>query len=196
MLAVYIVAAIVGGGLIVLSALGGLGHGTGLDDVGGHGASFEAQHDVDTGHDLAAPSDAWLPFLSLRFWTYFMGGFGGLGLLLTVLGMTREPATAALSAGMGLALGLTVAWGMRALQRMTMDNTVLSDDFLGKEAKVLVASRGSQPGKVRLSIKGDLIDMLARSESGHELEPGESVVVVAIDGNEARVERLRDVLGE
>jgi membrane protein implicated in regulation of membrane protease activity len=192
MLAVYTIATIVGGGLVLLSALGGLGHHASVD---GGADGFDHSHSGDSGDGAAGAShDFWIPFLSLRFWTYFAAAFGGMGLALTFLKMSSEPVTGIVAAAVGVALGLTVSWIMRILPRVTMHNTVLSDDFVGKEARVLVAGEGAQPGKIRVSIKGELIDILARREDGGTIATGETVVVIGLEGNEARVARMDELM--
>jgi membrane protein implicated in regulation of membrane protease activity len=192
MLSVYVIAAIVGGGLVVVSALGGLGHHASLDgsaDSAGHGDGSGEGH-------AGAHHDFWIPFLSLRFWTYFTAAFGGMGLSLTFLGLSSEPVTGWVSAAVGASLGLTVSWIMRMLPRVTLHNTVLAEDFVGKEARVLVSGEGAQPGKIRASIKGELIDLLARREDGAPISAGETVVVIGLEGNEARVARMDELMGQ
>ena len=192
MLAVYTIATIVGGGLVLFSALGGLGHHASID---GGSVGFDHSHGGDSGDGHGGVHDFWIPFLSIRFWTYFAAAFGGMGLALTFLKMSAEPVTGLVSATVGAALGLTVTWIMRLLPRVTMHNTVLSEDFVGKEARVLVAGEGVQPGKIRVSIKGELIDILAKREDGGAIKSGETVVVVGLEGNEARVAHMDELMG-
>lgn len=193
MLTVYIVSAIVAGALILLSAVGG-GHDAGHDvDVGGH--DFDASHDADV-HSDGAVEGTWIPFFSLRFWTYFFAAFGIIGLLLTVLNAATAPLTIGLALGGGLVTGFAVAAIMRWLKGSASTDSASLHDLLGKEAKVLVGVRPSQLGKVRIEAKGEIIDLLATSESGEQIEIGEQVVVVGVDGNQAKIARRRDILGD
>jgi membrane protein implicated in regulation of membrane protease activity len=191
MLTLYIVMAIVSGALILISAFG-VDHGSGHDlDVG---------HDVagghDTNHDTDHDGGAWLPFLSLRFWNYFAAAFGLIGLLLTLLKATDSSTTLILALAGGLGTGLAVALIMRWLKAGSNTDGTAIHDLMGKEAKVIVGVKPDQIGKVRIEAKGELIDLLAVADDGHPIEAGEQVVVVGVDGGQARVSRVRDILGD
>lgn len=176
---------------MLLSAFGGVfGH----HDVGTDGGG-----DVDSGsHSLEKSLDKggelWIPFLSLRFWTHFIGGFGVLGTVLNFTGHGAEPLAGLVSAGVGLGLGLGAAWVFRLLQKEQIDASTKADDFLGVAGTLSVAARGNDPGKVRVTVRGDIIDMLALSDSGQDLSAGEEVVIVGIEGDKARVLRKGDIL--
>jgi hypothetical protein len=43
------------------------------------------------------------------------------------------------------------------------------------------------PGRIRCTIKGDIIDFLATTESGATLEPGAEVVIVSLENGQALV---------
>ncbi|MCU0315648.1 MAG: hypothetical protein MUC92_03545 [Fimbriimonadaceae bacterium] len=202
MQALYIFTAILGGGLILLSALGIGGHGHGDADVGSdheisHDASHDVSHDVshDAGHsDSGGPSDLWLPFLSLRFWTYFVGVFGVTGLLLSLFRISVEPITLFVSLGSGLVMGLVAAFVTRFLTTHQISSAATTDDMLGSLAQTTVSLRGTEPGKVRMTLRGDIIDMLAVSDDGKDIVSGEEVVVVGVDGNKVRVVRTSELL--
>lgn len=195
----YLAAAILGGGLILAAALGGLG---GHGDVD-HSAevSTDVSQDVgspegiETAKDVgAAAGEFWLPFLSLRFWTYLLGGFGGFGVILSLANVGGEPLRIVSSAIVGLIAGLGAAYAARWMQTNETDSSVHSGDLLGVAAKVLVSSRNGEPAKVRMDVKGDLIDMLAVPLDGQSIEAGEEVVVVSVDGSRVTVAKAEDYL--
>ena len=208
----YIVSAIVGGGLILLSALGGISQGLmdGLDASTDfdtdheidfdNDISVDADHDLslenhgDMASDLAPTADFWLPFLSLRFWVYAFGGFGVIGTLFTVLGLANPVVTLWSAIGFGAAIGTTVAFIIRKIKVSEVDGQVREKDFLGVSAQLTVAPRNGEPGKVRMTIKGETIDMLALPHQGADLERGEEVVVVGVDGTRVKVARLNDIM--
>ncbi|MCH7904120.1 MAG: hypothetical protein IH944_06075 [Armatimonadetes bacterium] len=216
MLAFYIIAGVVGGGLILISALGAMGGG---DVDVGHDIDFDASHDIDFDHDLSATvgadhefdpgfevssdyiasdfhlSDVWLAFLSLRFWTYFIGTFGILGVVMTWLKVASAPTILATSLITGFLMGYGVSMAIRFLRKSQIHSGVTSQDFLGTQGKMIVGTRGAQPGKVRLRIKDDIIDMLALSEKGADIERGEVVVVIGLEGERVCIARKTDVLG-
>lgn len=180
MLLVYLVSAIVAGVLVLLSLFGG--------DHEGHVDSDSGDHDTDHGF--------WLPFFSLRFYTYFFAGFGTTGLLLHYLTQTNPITSLIISGAVGLGSGLGVSILMRIL-RVTETTTSSKDkDVLGKEGTVLVAIRGPNPGRIRCTVKGDIIDFLAISDQSVEIEPGEKVVVVAMENGRAQVVPTQTIFGE
>ncbi|MCW5937313.1 MAG: NfeD family protein [Fimbriimonadaceae bacterium] len=208
MLALYIFCAILGGGFVLVSALGGaLGHGH-LDsgaDAGGHDVEGAFDHTAETdaplhghgaSHDAVSAGSFWLPFFSLRFWTYFIGSFGVLGVALNLLKASTEPATMAIAGVTGLCIGWAAAYLIRLLGAPDNNSSIAEGDFLGSVGRVTVAVRGAQPGKVRTSIRGDLIDMIAVSDSGSDVEQGEEVLIVGIERGQARVARKSEYLGE
>jgi membrane protein implicated in regulation of membrane protease activity len=69
-------------------------------------------------------------------------------------------------------------------------------DLLGKEAKLLVGVKPSQLGKIRFEVKGEIIDMIAVAEDDSVIETGEQVLIVGVEGNQARVARRRDIFEE
>ncbi len=195
MLTLYIVTAIIGGALILISALSG-GHDTDHDFDAGHDVDVGG-HDVDAGHgdhDADVVSGAWLPFFSLRFWTYFAAAFGIIGLLLTILNAADATMTALLAIGGGFITGMLVAWIMRWLKSASTTDGASIHDLLGKQAKMLVGARPESMGKVRIEAKGEIIDMIAVADDGGAIEAGEEVLVVGVDGNQLRVARPKDYL--
>jgi hypothetical protein len=181
MLTIYIVSAVVAGVLVVLSLFG----------------AGDAEHDAPLTelHEAAHEtfSDHWLPFFSLRFYTYFFAGFGTTGLLLYYLTKT-DPMTAGIVSGaVGLGTGLAVSYLIRLLRVTEASGGASDKDVLGKEGTVLVPIRGNVPGKIRCTVRGDAIDFLATSEEERTIEAGEAVVVVAMDNGRAQV-MLRDAL--
>lgn len=201
------VAAIIGGGLVLFSALGGLAHG-GLEADGG----IDADHDVGgadaetSGTELAPAADHgagaagapaaefWIPFTSLRFWTYLCAVFGVTGLALTLFAKTGEPFTMVVSIVTGLLMGLAASGIVHWIAKNESQSAISEQDFLGAEAKVLVPVRGRLPGKVRLQVKGSTVDLVAVAENEREMEAGEEVLVVGFEGNNARVARKEDYL--
>lgn len=196
MLTLYIVTAIIGGALILISAISG-GHDADHDFDVGH--DVDVSHDADVGHgDHGADvtSGAWLPFFSLRFWTYFAAAFGIIGLLLTLLKAADPTMTALLALGGGLITGMLVAWIMRWLKSASTTDGASIHELLGKQAKMLVGAKPDQMGKVRIEAKGEIIDMIAIADDGGAIEAGEEVLVVGVDGNQVRVARPKDFLRE
>src|SRR5690349_10121353 len=102
MLTVYIVSAVVAGVLVLLSLLG-IGHEV------GHDLNFEVAHEVDHDADHGDGAGLWMPFFSMRFYTYFFAAFGTTGLLLHFLTTTPSMIALWISVGVGLFSGLSVS---------------------------------------------------------------------------------------
>jgi len=185
MLLVYIVSAIVAGVLVLLSLFGAEHESETHLEISG-------DHEGGVDHDAGF----WLPFFSLRFYTYFFAAFGTTGLLLHYLTDVGTIAGAWIAGTVGLVAGLSIAIMVRLL-RVTETTTSSKDrDVLGKEGTVLVAIRGSEPGRIRCTVKGDIIDFLATSDHASAIEPGEMVVVVAMENGRAQVVPRSSIFSE
>lgn len=194
MFALYVVTAIIGGVLILVSALGVHSADGGHDgqfDIG-HGGG----HDLHAGHDGDAHADVWIPFFSLRFWTYLATGFGVTGLLLTWFSSISVGAGAALAGATGLVAGLGVSYAMHYLRSVDTSSTATERDIVGADAKVLVALKPGEVGKVRCNVKGELIDLIAFPDDDQPIEVGADVMIVGIDKDRVRVVRRSMFFGD
>jgi len=206
MLTLYIFCAVIGGGLILLSAFGGGDHEHGADadhDISVHdmahdfdAGGVDAGHVVDHGDHEAGSDGPWIPFFSLRFWTYFIGIFGATGLLLSLLANSPEPFTGLLSAGTGFISGIVAASLVRWISKNEADSTARDSDLLGLRARVTVPISDEQIGRIRTTVKGELLDILANAEAKQTLSEGTEVVIVGMDNGRASVMPLDDLLEE
>lgn len=182
-----------------------LGSGSGADPVAGHGAlaigaghamqaadaagavtGTPAAHAGGDGTSSGVPTAVmWL--LSVQLWTYFLA-FGGLtGLLLRTVAQVAEP-IAGLTA---LGVGLTTALGARALLRRAAEpgdpGTTQLDRLVGTSARVLIPAPAGATGKIRLEVRGQTLDLLARSSDGTALNEGVEVIVLDVRDGVAEV---------
>lgn len=157
MLSVYLFFAIVGGALMLLSL-------------------WQGEFDMDADGE---PDFTWsdIPFFSLRFWVFGGGMFGLTGLILTWSG--RSFWTTFIGA---LVTGLTTGWLLtlliRRLRRHTPNSLITPDDLIGCTGTVELPIDPDQPGKVRLSLKGQQVEYPARSRT--PVPWGQTVVVVDV----------------
>ncbi|HXH59916.1 MAG TPA: NfeD family protein [Fimbriimonadaceae bacterium] len=210
MLPIYIVLGVIGGGLMIVSAVTGLFHG-GVDLD--HSPALEADHQIDFQHDVSTTEvtshtievlhtldggvgfhDFWLAFVSMRFVIYFMGVFGVMGMLLTFFTGWVEPAIFIWSAATALFIGYGGSFLYRMLGAEGVTSGVTASDYVGALGSVLVAPRNGALGKVRVTIKGDVLDLLALSEGEKGLEKGDEIVVVSLEGNKVLVAKRTDYL--
>lgn len=173
MITIYIVSALIGVVLAIMAAFGALEHA----------------HDLDFQGDVTAPhgTDTWIPFLSLRFWTYAFGGFGLTGVLLSYLTDLNATNTLGIAIATGVVCGLGIAVLVRAVSRSEAQSNSRADDLVGLTAKVLVTVRKAQPGRIRCHVKGEILDVLAVAEEDVTLHPGEDAIVVCVEEGRATV---------
>lgn len=153
-----------------LTASGGPGH-TNLSHSH-HGSSLGA---------------AALQLFSLQLWTYLLA-FGGLtGLLLRTLGHVGEPLAGLCALGVGLGTALTARKVLRGMTREVDSGTVDAERLLGATAEVLVPADAGKTGKVRLSVRGQTVDLLARAPDGSALTAGAEVVILDVKDGVAEV---------
>ena len=203
MLPVYLGALALGGLLILASILLG---GKDLDGNAGGEVGGDADHDLDhdVDHDLDGDAEAdvdkdldlhaqavdaggaWMPFLSLRFWTFALACFGATGSLLELLGFSTL-LTAPTAVAMGLGLGWGIAWAFHRLKKDHVSGNVGLKSLAGREGRLLLAVGPDKPGKVRVQVDGQDVDLVARTQDEHRLELKEQVLIVQIVDGVAEV---------
>lgn len=210
MITLYIVCLVVGGVLVAASALTGGGH----DDVH-HEVEPEAHAETEPeaevhGHDVShevelsdltnVPSatstevagGAWLPFLSLRFWTFFSAFFGLTGLTVTGLSLASPPIALAAAVGVGVVSGVGVTSLFRLVKGAQVDSSIEPDDIQGAVARVLLAIDAGSEGMVRVKVKGAVKDLRAVTDDGAPLPRGSLALVLLVRDGVARVTATGD----
>jgi membrane protein implicated in regulation of membrane protease activity len=194
MIGLYIFAAVIGGVLVALSALG-VGHDAEAGVELHADGSMDAGGDTgDAGGDAADPStdqvggsDFWLALISLRFWTYFAAFFGLTGLALTWFSGWSAAPIAGAAVAVGLLSGGTITALSRWLSKSQASSAIETRDLIGAEGTVLVPVRAFTPGKVRIELRGEAVDLTATADHAQELCRGTQVMVVGIEGRRVTV---------
>jgi len=184
MLGFYLFAAIVGGGLLAFSVIGGHGDG---DAGGGHDGGHDAGHDVGHG-----PGELVLGFFRPRNLIFFLAAFGLTGTALTWL-KTASPLTLGSAVGMGLGAMVLNHLLFTWLRRTDAAIDTLGDaDLEGVSARVVLDVNPGHPGRVVCLVAGREQYVTARLASGVEtsLPAGREVVIVAISGGVAQIAPL------
>lgn len=166
---VYLVALIVGGGVLLLQSVSGFGHGL------GHGIDHGADHHHPQGPGL----------LSTRAMTFGLLAFGMVGTPVHVLGLLAPGAAFALAAASGVGCALLTGLAFRTLGHPSASGAASFLEAKGQTARVIVACAPARRGKVRLSLKGLLVDMFAVSQT--EIPAGALVRVVDVQDDVAHV---------
>jgi membrane protein implicated in regulation of membrane protease activity len=165
----YLLAVVLGGGILLIQLFSGHGHHVDL-------------HDMDAGeHPHEGPG-----FISLRSASFALFGFGLVGGCLQVLGLTAPWLALLFGLASGAAAMLGVGWTFRSLADPSVSGEAALHEAKGRRARVLMACTAEQRGKVRVSLKGQQVDMMALS-SGAEIPEGTEVVIVEVRDEVAQV---------
>ncbi len=194
----YLAALVFGGVLLGSSILLGGHDDADLDldgdadldaDADGFDKDIELDKDVDFGDGV----DVFWILRSLRFWMFFLAFFGLTGVVLDGLGLVSNSLiTLALALGVGALSGAGAASVIRALQRDQTAEAGGSSDFVGKSAKVLIPVERGGVGKVRVEVKGQMVDVLAFADEEDEIAAEDEVLIVEMEGTRARIARVDD----
>lgn len=198
MLGIYLLAAILGGGLLVFSLLGGGDHDAGHGDASGLDAGHDFDHDVGTGHDAGTGHDVqqgWAGELVLglfrpRNLTFFLAAFGITGTLVTLLTSTSTLGTLIPSLGMGLAAMLATHATFLWLARSDSAVDAVSDsDLEGCVGRVILPLSPGERGRIACRVGDHMTYITATLADGYTeaLPPGREVVVLDVDRAVARV---------
>src|SRR3970282_230454 len=188
MLGFYIFAAVLGGGLLLLSQLAGDHDANGGAGAGDHG------HGPDVG--VHGPAELLLGFFRPRNLIFFLAAFGISGTLLTLTGSVAP-----------LALGLSVIMGLAAMalthgvftwlrRSDTAADTVADADLEGSVGRVVLPIRPGERGRIACLVGDQETHITARLAEGVEqaLEAGREVVVIRMIDGEAEVADLQSPL--
>ncbi|MDC3987429.1 NfeD family protein [Polyangium jinanense] len=192
---VYLFSFVVGLGILLVQIVAG---GKGDADAGdAHDASSGGGKDL--AKDLSGKSLATTPagtgasdilafFLSLRFWVFTLLGFGMSGSLLHLFALAGPVVIFVLAAASGLSSGLFAQLAFRFVAQGSASTSADVTRAGGSIGRVLVPVGKDKVGKIRIVLKGQSVDILARSD-GEEIARGDHVLVEDVEGDVARVSR-------
>jgi membrane protein implicated in regulation of membrane protease activity len=161
------------------SALEHVAEPTGVGPVSVHAAGAAHAAHGHTGHaPHGGPADlGWISiFSSFRFYMFAAIAFGAVGAPATAFDSGAPTLTLVVALVTGVGLGGLAALGFRALGRETLSSSADAAEVLGQVGRVLVACEKGRTGKVRLTIRGQIIDVIATTDEPR-LEPGTGVIV-------------------
>ncbi|MEL6345896.1 MAG: hypothetical protein AAFV53_22485 [Myxococcota bacterium] len=145
-----------------------------------------ADHDLDI--ELESESELWLPFLSMRFWTFALGSFGLTGALLTLL-QVGEPLSGITSGLLGLFIGYSIAYMFRLLKKNTISQETGTAQLQGTEGTVLLSIGPEKRGKIRVQIGERRVDLMAVTRDARLIERNEKILIVNVHDGVAEVTR-------
>jgi membrane protein implicated in regulation of membrane protease activity len=177
------------GGLFLGASLLGGHDGHGGHDGGGHdGGGHDGDHAGAT-HDAPAQHGPWLPFLSVRFWTFALAFFGLTGAALTAAGAAVAAVVPAVAGAVGVGAGYGASRLLGGLARRPVGLLAAGASHVGREGVLLLPVGPGQRGKIRLTIGGVSTDFVAETEAQDTLPAGATVIVVGLRDNVALIER-------
>jgi hypothetical protein len=91
---------------------------------------------------------------------------------------------------MGLATGQATAFVFRHLATSETSTAAGVGDYVGKSGRVLVGFGPGDLGKLRLTLKGTTVDVLATSDEERPFTPGEEGLVIQMNDTTAVVTRV------
>jgi len=151
-------------------------------DAEGHGELVDALED-------ASQDVIWLPFLSMRFWTFGSATFGLIGLLMTLLGVV-EPITGVVAGVASAGVGTLAAWFFKQLKKDRVSAGVGLAQYVGNEAVILLPVRPGGVGKIRIRTSAGSLEIPASTHDEHPIGVGERVIIAGVDGGVGDVSRL------
>ena len=193
MLSIYWFCFIIGGIFVALAALSGL-----------DGVDFDYEADTDLelvdqgegpktlyrgltkrrGWDQASGPSPLSIVKSLKFWTFGSCFFGLAGLLFSLLQPPLPPLGIAVSAaGVGILCGAAMSGILLFLRQRQADSLVRSADLAGLTGTVEVPFDSTSKGKVRLKLKGSMVDFIAFTDDPQGFAQGDNVWVVGTEHN-------------
>ncbi len=193
--AVYWACLIIGGGLLLISAVGALGHDA--PDVDAHaGVDFHADAGhADVGSDMHADvghvdagsvhaghfggAAGLATWFSIRFVVFFLAAFGAIGVILTHIAGARASLCLAAALIGGLVIGQGVHQAFRLIRRSSGDSTPQPQDYVNRLGRVTVHIWHPDPGEVVIQVRGAerFVPAIAAGEV-KRFDVGEDVVVV------------------
>lgn len=148
---------------------------------GGDHHSGEAFH----AHDIGA--EGWLPFGSMRFWTFLFFVFGLTGSLFTLTESMGEWPSLAVSAVVGIISAAGATTALKKLSNRQVSSGVRQEDYVGVTARALLPMSGQKLGKIRVYLKGQAHDLQAIIEGDDEVQPKDEVMIVEVNEEVAKV---------
>lgn len=186
MLTLYWSCFLIGGVFVLLAVIGGIdGVEFELDELG-------IDSDVEIFDQKSRPSSTFdsiskkrrkFPLLglikSLKFWTFGSCFFGLTGILLSSLQLGLPTLAITLIAiAMGLLCGTAMSGLLLYLRHQQTDSLISHDDLMGLAGTVEIPFDAQSRGKVRLKVKGSILEVVAFTDGNRSFQPGEQVVVV------------------
>jgi len=180
----YVFCLIIGGAFVALSAFAGL-DGVDFDQDFEPDLEIIDQENKQGNTSYHRPRRRlWLPFFSLKFWTFSSCFFGLTGILLSNISPSLSPTIIAIiSIIVGILCGTIMAYVLHTLKNRPANSLVRSDDLQGLSGTVEIPFDKNSKGKIRVTVKESMVEFIAFSEENREFTKGEKVFIVGVENN-------------
>lgn len=169
-------------------------------------ADFEVDKDIEVDEGIQASKDLettgkrYRPWLSFKFWTFYLAFFGMTGTVLTLLSLwSSEWGVFALSNVLGLIAGLGVSYTLHIANKSKGARGFVEEDFKGVEAEVVIPFGKGRSGKIKLHTKGRVMELEAVPFDDNDevvFDFGEECFVLGVEEGVAKVVPASMVRGE
>ena len=166
---VYVLALVLGGGLMLVQAVSG-GHDT-----------IDAGHSLDIQHHGGGPG-----VLSIRSFIYGLFTFGFVGAALHIPAITGRTSALLIALASGVVGGLAAGFTFARLGSAAASGAASLQEATGRHARVLIDCAPDRAGKIRLELGGQQVDMKATTV-GAVIRAGAEVLVVEVREDAALV---------
>jgi membrane protein implicated in regulation of membrane protease activity len=119
--------------------------------------------------------------LSLRTVAMFAVGFGAGGLIGQGVGLS-DPLTLLPASGLGLGSAIPMWLFLRFLYGEQASTSIQAPDYVGLVGRVTIAIPEGRPGQVALIVRGQRMNVPARSEDGSPIRAQTQVEVLSMEG--------------
>ena len=174
-LALYVFSLMVGGVFVGLAVFSGISKDFEIDKDADFDADADADFDADADADLDAEAEGggmdkdfhnvsrtYRPLRSFKFWTFFLAFLGLTGTVATLLSLwSSQWGVFALSLLMGLFAGLSITSILHIAAQSQSARGLQREDYRGQEAKVVIPFGAQGMGKIRVRIKGEVVELEA-----------------------------------
>jgi membrane protein implicated in regulation of membrane protease activity len=140
--------------------------------------------EIGLDHEAEGPS----PF-SLRTVSMFAVGFGAGGLMGKGIGLS-DPLSLVPASGVAVITGATMWLFLRFLYGEQRSTSIQAPDYLGLVGRVIIGIPEGKPGQVALIVKGQRMNVPARSEDGSPIRSHTEVEVLGMEGGMVVVKKL------
>ncbi len=180
----YVFCLIIGGVFVALSVFAGL-DGVDFDQDFDPDLEIIDQKNKQDNTSIYQPRrQLWLPFFSLKFWTFGSCFFGLTGILLSYVSPSLSPTIIAIiSIIVGILCGTIMTYVLHRLKNRQADSLVRSDDLVGLSGTVEIPFDKNSKGKIRVNVKESMVAFIAFTEENREFNRGEKVFIVGVENN-------------